>query len=150
MLPDTGWLPGDVDVGGIPLNSPLPTPFIGTYYEGGDGVVIGETELDFEQVSAFFEQSFIDAHFGYGHAGDGSYLRVFYILIVQPQAFGVMLLDSFTPPPLANELFEFDSYTQLACVQGLSGAVVIFGRCKTGTPTEFNSISSVIPSYQEV
>lgn len=134
-LPAQGWLPENLNTGGNPFEGPLPVEYKGTYYEGADGVMLGATELDFVQVSIIFERSFIRERFGYGLSpGTSDFARMLTIDLVQAEVFGVLLLDSFTPPAIANEFFEFPAYTQAACVGGLEGSVPIYGLCAAGTP----------------
>lgn len=130
-----GWLPENLNTGGTPFEGPLPVEYKGRYYEGGDGVILGSTEIDFVDIDVIFEQSFIVERFGYGISPPSQeYARILTIDLVQAQVFGVLLLDGFTPPAIANEFFEFQLPPQLACDGGLTGSTPLFGVCQTGTP----------------
>jgi hypothetical protein len=132
MLPSNGWLDQSQITGGIPYEGPLPEEHVGTYYEGGDGVMLGSTELDFRQANIIFELSFIRERFGFAWDEDHTDLTTMLsIQMVQDAVFGVLLLDSFTPPLIGAEFFEFIAYQQLAC-QGLLGEEVPFGACPEG------------------
>lgn len=148
-LPTQGWLSESANTGGIPFDGPLPVEFIGVYYEGGNGVFIGTTELDFLQISVIFESSFIRERFGYSQSVISSgYERMLRIELVQHGVFGVLLLDSFTPPGIAAEFFEFGAFTQVACVGGLTGAVPIYGLCAVGTPVVAADINGTVPIFK--
>lgn len=149
-LSGQGWLPENLLTGGIPFEGPLPVEYIGVYYEGGDGTLIGATELDFQQVAVIFEASFIRERFGYSAApGTGDYESMLRIELVQAGVFGVLLLDSFTPPAIADEFFEFGAYTQDACVGGTTGTTPLYGPSKSGTAVVATDISGAIPIFTE-
>lgn len=149
-LPSGGWLPENLLTGGVPFDGPLPVEYSGHYSEGGDGTILGATEIDFVQAAVIFEQSFIRERFGYGLSpGTSDFARVLTIDLVQAEVFGVLLLDSFTPPAISNEFFEFPAYQQAACVGGISAAVPIFGLCASGTPTVATEVLGTSPVFTE-
>lgn len=151
MLPSTGWLSEAANTGGNPIDGPLPVEYAVQYTDGGTGVVLGATDLPLSQVAALFELSFLRETFGYGTnpVVVGQYCRVLAIELVQAQVFGVLLLDSFTPPAISNEFFEFDAYMQTACDGGDEGAVPIYGLCAAGTDVPFDDTESTTPVYVE-
>lgn len=149
MLPGT-WLPESENTGGIPFEGRLPEPYEGTYTEGGNGQLMGTTELDFQQVSLLFIQSFIEETFGYGPQA-ASYERTLRIILRQPEVFGVLLLDSFTPPAVAGEFFEFPPDIQDACTGSvLQGVAPVLSACETGDPTSYSEDTLAAPTYTEV
>lgn len=116
MIPATGWLPQDRNQLANPSGKTLPEPFVGRYFEGGDGVILGATELDFREVTLLFVKSFIRERFGYGRSSfSDAFVAILNIDLTQNDVFGVILVDSFNPPALAAEFFEFPAYTQGAC-----------------------------------
>jgi hypothetical protein len=134
VIPASGWLPQANNTNSPPSGHLLPIEFVAHYFEGGDGVILGATELDFRQIELLFVTSFIRERFGFGRSSfSDSLVRMFTIDMVQPDIFGVLLLDSFTPPAVGEEFFEFPAYTQLACVGCEDGAAVSFGACALGT-----------------
>lgn len=148
MLPGT-WLPESDNTGGIPFEGRLPVPYDGIYTEGGNGTLMGTTELDFQQVALIFIQSFLVETFGYG-PHEASYERTLRIILRQPEVFGVLLLDSFTPPAVAGEFFEFPADIQDAC-QGdvLVGIDPTFGACETSIEPTFAEPSAARPTFTE-
>lgn len=151
MLSGQGWLTENLLTGGAPFAEPLPEDYVGLYWEGGDGTILGATELDFSQINVLFEQSFIRERFGYGiEPGTGDYTRVLTIELVQANVFGVLLLDSFTPPAIANEFFEFAAYTQLACVDGITASTPIYGSCQSGEEVDVTEVEGSTVSFSEV
>jgi hypothetical protein len=150
MLPALGWLPENLNTGGIPFEGPLPVEYVGTYSDGGDGTLIGATELDFLQVAVIFESSFIRERFGYSaNPMTGDYERMLLLELVQDEVFGVLLLDSFTPPAIAAEFFEFPAYTQDACVGGITATTPIYGTCASGTTVPATDIEGVPTTFTE-
>lgn len=151
MIPATGWLPHANNQNALPAGGRLPKEFAAHYFEGGDGVILGATELDFSQVSILFVTSFVRERFGYGRAVPGPDLTtILTVDLVQPDVFGVLLLDSFTPPAIAEEFFEFDAYTQLACLGGIPGTPGEFGACLVSTPVNYaDDQSAAVPAYTE-
>ena len=150
MLPALGWLLESLNTGGTPFEGPLPVEYVGTYYEGGNGILIGATELDFTQIAVIFESSFIRERFGYAASPlSGDYERMLRIELVQAEVFGVLLLDSFTPPAIAAEFFEFPAYQQAACVGGVTGTPPIYGVCKTGTVVASADVIGTAPIFTE-
>lgn len=148
MIP--GWIPENLLTGGIPFEGPLPVQYSGRYSEGGDGIILGSTEIDFIDISVIFEQSFIVERFGYGFSPPSSeYARILTIDLVQAEVFGVLLLDGFTPPAIANEFFEFRADTQDACVGGLTGSVPIYGVCQVGSAAAFSDLGISTPTFTE-
>lgn len=149
-LPTNGWLDESVNTGGIPFEGPLPEEYTGQYFEGGDGVLLGQTEIDFLQIAIIFELSFIRERFGYSMSpGTSEFARTLTIQLVQAEVFGVLLIDSFTPPNIANEFFEFAAYVQAACDGGLSGSTPLFGPCKTGEDVVAEELVGAATSYSE-
>lgn len=146
----SGWLPENLITGGNPFDGPLPVEYSGRYTEGGTGEMIGSTELSFKRLGVIFEASFIRERFGYGTDPNSSeFVRVLSIDLVQDGVFGVLLLDNFEPPAIAAEFFEFDAYTQLACVGGEEASVPLYGPCKTGEPVEALELVGSAPMYTE-
>lgn len=144
MLPSGGWLADANITGGIPFEGVLPEEYLGVYSEGGNGVIIGSTELDFEQIHLIFELSFLRERFGYGESADSTDLTtIFTIEMVQAAVFGVLLLDSFTPPRIAAEFFEFVGPLNVACVNGLVGEEVAFGPCADSEPILLAEVSGI-------
>jgi len=149
-LPAQGWLPTILNTNGIPFEGPLPEEYIGVYSEGGDGILLGTTELDFLQVAVIFDTSFIREHFGYSRSPiTGGFEGTLRIELVQPEVFGVLLLDSFTPPRVAEEFFEFTAYTQDACVGGVLATTPMYGLCAIGTPIDTSDVESATPIFTE-
>lgn len=149
-LPAQGWLPEILNTNGIPLEGLLPEEYIGVYSEGGDGILLGVTELDFLQVAVIFDASFIREHFGYSRSPiTGGFEGTLGIELVQSQVFGVLLLDSFTPPRVAEEFFEFPAYTQDACVGGIQATTPMFGLCASGIPIDTVDIEGIVPIFTE-
>lgn len=149
-LSGQGWLPENLNTGGIPYEGPLPVEYVGTYTEGGDGTFIGTTELDFRQVAVIFESSFIRERFGYSAApGTGDYEPMLSIELVQDGVFGVLLLDSFTPPAIAAEFFEFPAYTQDACVGGITATTPLYGTCASGVVVPTTDVEGTVPIFTE-
>jgi hypothetical protein len=145
-----GWLPEGMNTGGIPFEGPLPVEYIGVYHEGGDGTFIGVTELDFRQIAVIFESSFIRERFGYSASPiNGDYEPMLRIELVQDGVFGVLLLDSFTPPAIAAEFFEFPAYVQDACVGGITATTPIYGSCASGTVVAATDIEGTVPIFTE-
>lgn len=150
-LPDNGWLSEGSETGGTPFEGLLPVPYSGRYYEGADGTLLGTTEIDFSQISIIFELSFILERFGYGRSpGTTEFARMLQIDLVQAEVFGVILLDSFTPPAIANEFFEFPAYTQLACVGGEEASVPMYGTCQSGATVESNTLEGSPTMFTEM
>lgn len=149
MIPGT-WLPESDNTGGIPYPGRLPVSFDGVYTEGGNGTLMGQTELDFQQVSLIFIQSFIQETFGYG-PHEANYERTLRIILRQQEVFGVLLLDSFTPPAVAGEFFEFPADIQDAC-QGdtFVGIAPTLSACETGSATDYAEATQTRPTYTEV
>lgn len=148
MIPSTGWLPVDSNSNGLPLEGDLPVSMVGTYSEGGT-VFGGTTEVDFTQIAALITLSSIAGKFGYtiGQLGIPP-ARMFQAILTQPKIFGVLILDSFTPPEVAQEFFEFNAYTQLACaVDPLVGVVVGFSSCLASTDQPYSEDSQATPVY---
>lgn len=147
MLPVQGWLAEQNNTNIDPVEGPLPVEYSGRYYEGGDGVIVGSTELDFRQVSAIFVLSFIRERFGYGRSQASSHwVRILNIDLVQQNAFGVILLDSFTPPAVANEFFEFLAYTQDACCDDCPVELVsVYSGC-TASELDPTFMEDVVPT----
>lgn len=129
----------------------LPEEYTGLYYEGGNGVIIGASEVDFRQIAAIFTISFIRERFGYGHSlYSDAYVRILNILLVQQQVFGVILVDSFTPPGIGNEFFEFEAYTQDACVGVPDSTVPVFSTCQDADiEPEYVEAAKSVPAFRE-
>jgi hypothetical protein len=150
VIPATGWLTHENNQGALPAGGLLPKEFVGHYFEGGDGVIIGATELDFLQVAVLFVTSFIRERFGYGKSATSeNFVPILTIDLVQPEVFGVLLLDSFTPPAIAAEFFEFPAYTQGACMGGVPGTPGEFGTCLVSTPVDVVEAEPVTPAFTE-
>ena len=146
------WLSESNNTNLDPPGEFLPVEYIGTYYEGGDGVIVGGVELDFTQIAAIFVVSFIRERFGYGASlYSRAWVRILNIALVQQQVFGVIIVDSFTPPAVANEFFEFPAYTQLACVAGDEGSDEPFGSCMLGefVPAYGDTEAPSTPAFTE-
>lgn len=152
MLPANGWLADANVTGGLPFDGPLPEEFSGLYTEGGDGVVLGATELDFKQSHIIFELSFIRERFGFGKSlvvGAKDYVRILSIELVQDSVFGVLMIDSFTPPAIANEFFEFDYFKQKACILAPTGLDVAFTPSVEGNDVVVVEAVAATPTYSE-
>lgn len=148
MIPSTGWLPAGSNSNGLPLEGVLPVPMTGTYSEGGT-FFGGTTEVDFLQIAALITLSSVAGRFGYtvGQLGVPP-ARMFQATLTQPKVFGVAILDSFTPPEISQEFFEFNAYTQLAClVDPLVGVGVEFSGCFTSADQPYSEDSQATPVY---
>lgn len=130
-LPPSGWLPGDVLTEITTPVIPLPTPFVGSYTEGGIAVAaivpLAFPELLVEEIGANHE-----AWAGYSIHGE----RTLTIQLIRDEVFGTILVDMFTPPVISTMFFEFDAYTQLACVDGLDSSVPLVGAAQSGSPID--------------
>lgn len=131
-LPPSGWLPGNVSTEITTPVIPLPTPFVGSYVEGGSSI---ETLV----ARPFLEFLLIEigglATTAAGYSEDLE--RTLVITLIRNEVFGTMLLDMFTPPKLSSMFYDFDAYTQLACVNGLTASVPLFGGAQSGADTAY-------------
>lgn len=148
MIPSTGWLDAGLNTNGIPVEGILPIPMTGTYSEGGV-FFGGTTEVDFLQIAALITLSSVAGKFGYTiGAKDVPPARMFQAILTQPKVFGMCILDSFTPPEVSQEFFEFNAYTQLACmVDPLVGVSVGFSDSPPATDAAFSEGSPTVPTY---
>jgi len=150
VIPSTGWLPQGSNTNSPPEGRLLPEEFVARYTEGGDGIILGSTEVDFKQVRLLFVTSFIRERFGYGRSAfSGAFVRILNIDLVQPNVFGVLLLDSFTPPGLADEFFEFIPYTQGACIGCIPPEEVLLSLCAMGEDVVVSEASETLVSFAE-
>jgi len=126
--------------------------YTGLYYEGGNGEILGSTEVDFRQIAAIFTVSFLRERFGYGRSlYSDAYVRILNILLVQQQVFGVILVDSFTPPGIGNEFFEFAPYTQDACCDDCPGSEPpVLSSCTVGEVAPvYAEEAETVPAFTE-
>lgn len=145
------WLSESDNTNLDPPPEMLPIEYVGTYYEGGDGVIVGSSEVDFRQIAAIFTVSFLRERFGYGRSlFSAAWVRILNINLVQQQVFGVILVDSFTPPAIGNEFFEFLAYTQAACVGVPDSTDPVFSGCTVADVTpDYAEAGKVTPAFTE-
>lgn len=143
-LPSSGWLPPDVLTEITTPVIPLPTPFVGSYTEGG------------ASLAAIVPQAFKELvvhEIGANHLAQAGYSaqreRTLVIQLIRDEVFGAILVDLFTPPVLSTMFFEFDAYTQLACVNGLVASVPLFGSSQSGTPVDAVEVLGTPTTYTE-
>lgn len=147
-IPSTGWLDigttGSLEV----LELDLPIPYVGIYKEGvalPNDPVIQATNLSFEQISAIAvlaAASIIVGHF--------FSLRAFEVSLTRTGVYGFILLDSFTPPLITQEFFEFNAYTQLSCVgSSFTGTPPAYSGCAEGDDTEYVEDGVTTPTFED-
>lgn len=123
---------------------PLPVPLVGSYVEGGPSI---ET-----LVPKPFKESLV-LEIGANHALMAGYShqneRTFEVQLIRDEVFGAVLIDYVTPPVLSTMFFEFDAYTQLACVDGLPSSVPLFGTAKSGADTAYTEEVGTATEYSE-
>lgn len=142
-LPPSGWLPADILTEITTPTIPLPTPFTGNYSEGGSSVdtVAPEEWKEFSAIE-------IGAHDSFSAGFDSNHASTLVVVLSRDEVFGAILVDSFNPPVLSM-FFEFDAYTQLACVDGLVATVPLFGSPQEGEVTDPVEIVGTPTVYTE-
>lgn len=148
MIPTGGFLPEAKNNGGAISASELPIPFDGVYTEGGDGTIGKASTLGFSQAGILFTGSIVDELFGTGLHND----KTMRITLRQPKVFGVLLLDSFTPPLVGYEFFDVDAYVQDVClapaytVEDPAYAGCLVGETKGQTKVDGENVSFTVIS----
>ena len=148
-LPSTGWLDigqtGSLEV----LDLELPVDYVGTYREGVtlyQEVIIPTTNLEFTQLSQL--ATLADSTIVIGHTLTGA--RAFEISLIRRGVYGFLLIDSFTPPLITQEFFEFDADTQLSCVgSSFIGTPPTYSTCARGNDTEYVEGASTTPTFED-
>ncbi len=148
-LPSTGWLPLGKSGTGEVLDLVLPTPYIGTYKEGvslPNEPIVQTSNLTFEQVAlidVFAECSIILGHNLLGAAA-------FEVSLIRRGVYGFLLVDSFTPPLITQEFFEFNAYTQLSCVgSSFTGTPPAYSGCTEGDDTGYVEGGATTPTFED-
>lgn len=143
-LPPSGWLPGDVLTEITTPVIPLPTPFVGSYIEGGSSIqtIVAKPFKEDKTIEIGANHLLIA---GYSHLRE----RTFEVQLIRDEVFGAVLVDYVTPPVLSTMFFEFDAYTQLACVDGLTSSVPLFGAAKAGADTAYTDEVGTPTEYTE-
>lgn len=93
MLPTTGWV-GDEILQSDPLTLPLPIEYFVRYADGGTGVVDASSGAVWKANWRFID---CGVRLVEGYSVPGS-IPVLTVDLVQPNVFGVLLFDWFTPP----------------------------------------------------
>jgi hypothetical protein len=148
-LPSTGWLAigstGALEV----LDLELPVPYIGTYKEGvsfANDPITKATDLSFDQLSIIDVLASCSIILGYSVIG----ARAFEVSLTRNGVYGFLLVDSFTPPLVTQEFFEFNAYTQLSCVGStFFGTAPLYSACLDADDTSFVEDSSHVPTYED-
>lgn len=148
-LPSTGWLPigstGSIEV----LELVLPTPYVGTYKEGvslSNEPIVQTSNLTFEQIALIDVLSICSIVLGQNLLG----ARAFEVSLTRQGVYGFLLLDSFTPPLITQEFFEFNAYTQLSCVgSSFTGTPPTYSGCTEGDDTGYVEGGATTPTFED-
>lgn len=149
MLPSTGWL--TVGTTGSPevLDLELPTPYTGNYKEGvglPNEPIIQASNLTFDQVA--FIAVLAQCSIALGHNLFNA--RALEVSLTRQGVYGFLLLDSFTPPLITQEFFEFNAYTQLSCVgSSFTGTPPAYSGCAEGDDTEYVEDGVTTPTFED-
>lgn len=144
MLPPNEWLPDEINQLQPPIDAPVPGGLVLEYWEGADGQIDVPSNQTFRVFEDLFVASFITRRIGYS----GSLDRVLHMTFNQLNVFGVLLLDAFRPPEIAQELFDYVP----APVEG-GDLPVVGGGNVTHTPVEgsastYTTITGTATSWQ--
>lgn len=148
-LPSTGWLPlGAIESIEV-LDLELPLPYIGNYKEGvalPNEPIVGTTTLSFEQIAVIDVLAECSIILGHNLLGAAA----FEVSLIRRGVYGFLLVDSFTPPLITQEFFEFNAYTQLSCVgSSFTGTSPTYSGCTEGDDTGYVEGGATTPTFED-
>jgi hypothetical protein len=147
MIPSGGWESESRNTNGPVFASDLPIPHDCIYTEGGDGTIQKESALGFLQSSIEFIESVVLPAFGSGLAN----ARTMRITLRQPRVFGVLLLDSFTPPLVGYEFFDVVPFTQDVCLTpAFQGFSAVLSGCAVGVDKTLVNVTGIDETFTKL